>query len=233
MKTDLTLKELLELPAIERERPPSSRMSRDQRVTRAVLAGAVAVMVVVAGAIPLLAVRVRLAPVDSDTIAVQPATNVPAVVGMSEDDAQRALEELNLVVRIAYESNPDRVGEVVSVNPGVGSVIRSGEVVVLHVGAPRSEVPLVRYDLSGHTIAIVATNAIENDIALRLASLFRAAGASTVTFESIAEDTSEDGTFDAIVIIGNYIDEPIDDARHNDNIARAIYLGVARNLSGE
>ncbi|MCL2492116.1 MAG: PASTA domain-containing protein [Coriobacteriia bacterium] len=120
---------------------------------------------------------------------------VPLLEGETEVRARSVLEQLGLNAQVVYEYAPDQIGKVLSTKPEAYAAVNTGDIVVLRVGAPRSPIALVEYDLQGKTIVINATDEwggpnIANDIAIRLSSLLRAAQATVLMQEEVTEETS-------------------------------------------
>ena len=237
MQTDLSLTELLQLPAVERERSyPTRGMTPRLKVLAASLLALALVAVTIAGIAILLtrptvpnvmtldveharrvareagfdlvvsATLYSVAPPNtvigqSPDAGVEPflrrsvrvvlssgtqAITVPDLSGESELRARSVLEQLGLNAQVVYEYAPDEIGRVVATNPEAHATVQTGDVIIVRVGAPRSQVSLVEYDLQSSHIVIAVKNdettAITHDIALRLSSLLEAAQA-TVTIQ--------------------------------------------------
>jgi hypothetical protein len=142
---------------------------------------------------------------------------IPDLVGETELRARSVLEQLGLNAQVVYEYSPDAIGKVVSTTPIAHSAIETGDIVVVRIGAPRSQVSLIEYDLHSNTVAIVVDDresdiTIARDIALRLSSLLQAAQATVIvqgTGDPVSEDislvislSSDDHTVETIAIAG-------------------------------
>jgi len=242
MKTDLTLKELLQLPPVERERPYPRRgwSKRARSVGIGVLA--LVLVVFIAGGVwrylnrptvpdvmglsqeqaRQLVEEAGLSLVVSATLySVEPAQtiigqtpaagsepllrrtvrvvlssgkqaiSVPNLKGESELRARSVLEQSGLNAQVVYEYAPDDIGKVVSTKPAAGQTVQTGDIVVVRVGAPRSQIALVEYDLHSSTIVLTVANdeatSITHDIALRLSSLLQAAQATVLIQDAPVE----------------------------------------------
>jgi len=240
MQTELSLKELLELPPIDRERPYT-----DERRARRIRAGIVAVVVILllslmgtgtylfvtrptvpdvlgmtegealtaaqgvemdlivvgtlysvepAGTVISQSPRISTRPLFARAIKVtlssgKQAITIPALRGETELRARSILEQLGLNVQVVYEYAPESMGKVTSTHPEANQAIETGDIVVLRIGAPRSQVALVEYDLHGKTVIILvdedgAHADVAKDIAIRLTSLLQAAQATVITTDT-------------------------------------------------
>ncbi|MCL2818725.1 MAG: PASTA domain-containing protein [Actinomycetia bacterium] len=133
-----------------------------------------------AGAKPLLSRSMRVV-----LSSGKQAITVPDLIGETELRARSIIEQFGLNAQVVYEYAPDQIGKVVSTQPEALAVVNTGDIVVLRIGAPRSQVALVEYDLHGDTIVISAptngsTDRLASDIAIRLSSLLQAAQANVV-----------------------------------------------------
>jgi hypothetical protein len=116
---------------------------------------------------------------------------MPTLVGEAELRARTLLEQMGLHVQVVFEYAPDATGKVLSTQPTPDEVVQTGDIVVVCVGSPRSQVSLIEYDLAGKTAVISVINseaitdedarAMADDVALRLASLLQAAEATVLT----------------------------------------------------
>ena len=261
MQTDLSLKELLELPTVTRERPyPVPGMTLRAKVLLG--GGALCALALLIGigwyvltTRPLvpdvmdldvgqakqvavdtgmeLIVSARLysvSPVDTvigqypragskplfgRTLRVvlssgKQALTVPLLVGETELRARSILEQQGLNAQIVYEYAPDNIGKVLSTKPGAYSVVETGDIVVVRIGAPRSQIALVEYDLQSNTIILIVGNeertAVAHDIAIRLSSLLQAAQATVF----IQEEPTDTATINVRLTTGDHATDTVE-----------------------
>lgn len=73
---------------------------------------------------------------DKVTITVGVARTIPAVVGMSSEEAQQALKEAGVTnIKVEYEQAPDVLGSVLAISPEEGAAFTTGDTVVLTVAS--------------------------------------------------------------------------------------------------
>ena len=246
MQTDLSLKELLKLPPVPRERPAPAPLipTKIKVVLLALLVLALAAVgawgYYLSTTIPVVPDVITLTQSDAAHTAqragmslevvgtlysVEPAGHVieqsphagaepfftrtlqvvvssgkqeiviPELIGESEIRARSLLEMLGLTVQTAYEYSPELVGAVISTTPLAGESVETGDIIIMRVGAPRSQVALVEYDLQGKTVVIsVAAGpddvGISEDIALRLTSFLQAAQATVLAGHEPASEAA-------------------------------------------
>lgn len=121
---------------------------------------------------------------------------VPNVVGENELYATRALTQLGLVPVLVSEPSYQEAGTVLSVSPVIGGTVFTGDAVTIRVSGGSQDIVLKDFDLKWKTISIVPlyssneTSDITFDVARRLSSLFKAAGADVIVTRSAAEKKS-------------------------------------------
>ena len=268
MRTDLSLKELLELPPVDRERPHISR-GLSPRVRISLIIGMLACIILPASVgiffyltRPVIPDVIGLETQEAQEIAsgahvrldvagtlfsVEPAgtiveqtpeagerpffrrtvsailssgkqsIEVPHLTGETRIRAESILKHMGLQTQVVYEYTPDAIGKVLSTQPEEGVTVQTGDAIALRVGAPQSQVSLVEYDLHDMVVAIsispLENAALSDDIALRLASLLRAAQATvhvvtwqdSATSDIASEKTLPDGVSAYIrLMVGNH-----------------------------
>jgi len=283
MQTDLSQKELLELPPIDRERP-YGRSGLSQRTKVMIVASIVSSIILLvaggayfyltrpivpdvrgmtdsealkvtqearmnlivtgthysiepAGTIISQSPRVGTQPLFARSVKVtlssgKQAITVPDLIGETELRARSILEQQGLNVQTVYEYAPDGIGKVISMNPEVGQAVETGDIVVLRVGAPQSQVSLVEYDLHGKTVIIsVGDDGVQadiaQDIAIRLTSLLQAAQATVITQDTMTDNasafiklTTGDHEVDMVYVMGAAQSEP---ALASDSLPRTLF----------
>lgn len=124
---------------------------------------------------------------------------MPDTVGDARIYAETILKQWGLDVSVVEQPSDGLSGVVLSSSPSGGSTVRTGDQIVLRISIPRERVPLVEWDLEGHTVVIEPLYTPDNegdvtrDVALRLSSLLEAGGAEVVvTRESYQEAVGSD-----------------------------------------
>lgn len=93
---------------------------------------------------------------------------VPDVVGQNESDAQKALEDMNLVVDFKYDySSTTDEGKVISMNPDAGTTVKEGSTVTILIskGAEKVAVPpLVGLKSADADAALIAVGLVSGNV---------------------------------------------------------------------
>lgn len=177
-----------------RRQAPPGRQDQPQRKNRWLATVAALLTVITLGAVAAFTWNAfRPVPEDENPAAAQgPAlVTVPDVIDQPEDDATLALEELGLVVDVVEEPSPEIAeGNVIRVDPAVGSQLQTGTPVILVIstGEELTNVP----DIAGLTTE-AAAQALAN-AGLELDPTVREDTSNTVSAGLVIEQNPPTGT---------------------------------------
>jgi hypothetical protein len=128
---------------------------------------------------------------------------LPDVSGRQSAAARRELENLGLTVSVLEESAETTAGTVLFTVPSAGTRASAGDALVLHVAAAKSDVLLRSWPLSGKRVVIEPQYVsgygafdLSYEIARRLDSLLRAAGAGVVVSRNAQERAVSGRTYE-------------------------------------
>jgi eukaryotic-like serine/threonine-protein kinase len=143
---------------------PDGKKGLDNKKKRMILFAAIAVLVIAIGAVAgFFAYSKLLGGAGSST-----DVTVPTIVGLSQDDAKKAVEGLNLKFTVAEKITSDKpVGTVVQCNPDQGTKVKVNSEVRVYISAGNSSstIPnLVNMDISSAKDVITNSGFIVGDI---------------------------------------------------------------------